>query len=174
MNRRLQANFSATQAFFGTLAAPVSFLERGYAWRDVPKEHVIAYLREIDLPGPPNAAFDTIGLIRFLEKTDAIENITVAHAGRDWSAISTTQRTAPTASLPHEITPRYVGRSQMSINGEGTSNIRAISDPQDRAGVRALAPEQPSLIVYFVAPGSKATEKSKPRRMDLPEGQHPL
>ena len=29
---------------------------------------VIAYLREIDLPGPPNAAFDTVGLIRFLEK----------------------------------------------------------------------------------------------------------
>ena len=62
----------------------------------------------------------------------------------------------------------------MSINGEGTSNIRAISDPQDRAGVRALAPEQPSLIVYFVAPGSKATEKSKPLRMDLPEGTTPI
>lgn len=171
---QLQANFSATQAFFGTLAAPVSFLERGYAWRDVPKEHVIAYLREIDLPGPPNAAFDTVGLIRFLEKTDAIENITVAHAGRDWSAISTTQATAPTAPLPNRMEPRYVGRSQMGINGEGTGNIRAISDPQDRDGVRAMAPDQPSLIVYFVAPGSKATEKSKPRRMDLPEGTTPI
>lgn len=171
---RLQANLSATQAFFGSLAAPVSFLGRGYAWCDVAKEHVIAYLREIDLPGPPNAAFDTVGLIRFLEKTDAIENITVAHAGRDWSTISTTQTTAPTAHLPHEMVPRYVGRSQIGIKDEGTGNIRAISDPQDRAGVRALAPEQPSLIIYFVAPGSKATKKSKPRRMDLPEGTTPI
>ena len=170
---RLQANLAATQAFFGSLAAPVSFLERGYAWGNVAKELVIAYLREIDLPGPPNAAFDTVGLIRFLEKTDAIENITVAHAGRDWSAISTTQATAPTAPLPHEMVPRYVGRSQIGINDEGTGNIRAISDPQDRAGVRALAPDQPSLIVYFVAPGSKASENSK-TRMDLPEGTTPI
>ena len=88
---------------------------------------VIAYLREIDLPGPPNAAFDTVGLIRFLEKTDAIENITVAHAGRDWSTISTTQTTAPTAPLPHEMVPRYVGRSQIGINDEGTGNIRKTS-----------------------------------------------
>ena len=130
-------------------------------------------MREIDLPGPPNAAFDTVGLIRFLEKTDAIENITVAHAGRDWSTISTTQATAPTAPLPHEMVPRYVGRSQIGIKDEGTGNIRAISDPQDRAGVRALAPEQPSLIVYFVAPGSKASETSK-TRMDLPEGTTPI
>ena len=168
---RLQANFAATKTFFGSLAAPVSFLERGYAWSNVAKEHVIAYLREIDLPGPPNAAFDTVGLIRFLEKTDAIENITVAHAGRDWSAISTTQTTAPTAPLPHRMVPRYVGRSQMGINGEGTGNIRAISDPQDRDGVRALAPDQPSLIVYFVAPGSKASSKT---RENLPEGTTPI
>lgn len=168
---RLRANLSATQTFFRSLAAPVSFLKRGYAWANVAKELVIAYLREIDLPGPPNAAFDTAGLIRFLEKTDAIETITVAHAGRDWSAVSTTQTTVPSATLPHDMTPRYVGRSQIGINGEGTGNIRAISDPQDREGVRALAPEQPSLIVYFVAPGSKASSIT---RENLPEGTTPI
>lgn len=170
---RLQANFSATKAFFGALAAPSPFLNRGYAWTNVGKEHVIAYLRELDLPGPPNAAFDTAGLIRFLEKTDAIENMTVAHAGRDWSAISTTQTTAPSATLSHGMNPKYVGRSQIGINGEGTGNIRAISDPQDREGVRALASEQPSLIVYFVAPGSKASANSN-TRMNLPEGKIPI
>ena len=168
---RLKANFSATQTFLGSLSTPVPFLRRGYAWGNVAKELVIAYLHEIDLPGPPNAAFDTVGLIRFLEKTDAIETITVAHAGRDWSAISTTQTTAPTALLPHEMTPRYVGRSQIGIKGEGTGNIRVISDPQDREGVRALAPDQPSLIVYFVAPGSKASSET---RENLPEGATPI
>ena len=36
-----------------------------------------------------------------------------------------------------------------------------------------MAPDQPSLIVYFVAPGSKASENSK-TRMDLPEGTTPI
>jgi hypothetical protein len=168
---RLQANLSATQTFFASLAAPVPFLKRGYAWANVAKELVIDFLRQIDLPGPPNAAFDTVGLIRFLEKTDAIETITVAHAGRDWTAISTTQTTPPSAPLPHSMKPRYVGRSQIGIKGEGTGNIRAISDPQDREGVRELAPDQPSLIVYFVAPGSKTSSST---RENLPEGTTPI
>jgi hypothetical protein len=114
-----------------------------------------------------------MGLIRFLEKTKSIDKITVAHAGRDWKDISSTQKAAPSATLPHGMKSKYVGRSQLGINDEGTGNIRAISDPQDREGVRTVAPEQPSLIVYFVAPGSKAAAKSK-TRVNLPEGTTPI
>ncbi len=169
----LEANFTVTKTFFESLTTPFSFLKRGYAWSNVAKRNVIDYLRKIDLPGPPNAAFDTVGLIRYLEKTDAIKNMTVVHAGRNWNDISTSQVTAPPVTLPHDMEPRYVGRSQIGINNEGTGNIRAISDPQDREGARALAPEQPSLIVYFVAPGSKASINSK-TRVDLPPGEVPI
>ena len=172
-SKRLEANLSATESFFGTLPAPTPFLNRGYAWENVDKQHVIDYLRDIDLPGPPNAAFDTMGLIRFLDKTKSIDKITVAHAGRDWKDISSTQKAAPSAALPHGMVSRYVGRSQLGINDEGTGNIRAISDPQDRKGVRTVAPEHPSLLVYFVAPGSKAATKSK-TRVNLPEGTTPI
>jgi len=172
-SKRLEANLSATESFFGTLPAPTPFINRGYGWENVDKQHVIDYLRDIDLPGPPNAAFDTMGLIRFLEKTKSIDKITVAHAGRDWKDISSTQKTEPSSALPHGMIAKYVGRSQIGINDEGTGNIRAISDPQDREGVRSVAPEQPSLIVYFVAPGSKASAKSK-TRVNLPEGTTPI
>ena len=171
--KRLEANLSATESFFGTLPAPTPFLNRGYAWGNVDKQLVIDYLRIIDLPGPPNAAFDTMGLIRFLETTTSIDKITVAHAGRDWKDISSTQKTSPSTTLPHGMKSKYVGRSQLGINDEGTGNIRAISDPQDREGVRTVAPEQPSLIVYFVAPGSKASAKSE-TRVNLPEGTTPI
>ena len=93
-----------------------------YAWSNVAKEHVIAYLREIDLPEPPNAAFDTVGLIRFLEKTDAIENITVAHAGLTGAQFPR-RRQQRQRHPPHEMVPRYVGRSQIGINDEGTGNF---------------------------------------------------
>ena len=69
--------------------------------------------------------------------------------------------------------PRYVGRSQLGIEGKGTSNIRAISDPNDLKRSREIDASRPALIVYFVAPGSKNARGSV-TRMDLPEGPTPI
>jgi hypothetical protein len=170
---QLRSNYEAAEKFFSSCQSPKEATKRGYIWENIEKNSVISFLEKLDLPGPPNAAFDTKGLIRFIKKTKQLDNFVVAHLGRNWNTVDTNQSTPPNVDLPHSMTPRYVGRSQIGIEQPGTGNIRAISDPNDREKVRSIAPEQPALIVYFVAPGSKASAGSK-TRIDLPEGSTPI
>lgn len=171
--RQLRSNYEAAENLFKSLQSPNEATTRGYVWGNIEKNSIIKFLEKIELPGPPNAAFDTKGLIRFIKKTDDLDNFVVAHLGRDWETVDTKQSISPVSNLPHAMTPRYVGRSQIGIEGPGTGNIRAISDPNDREKVRNIAPDKPALIVYFVAPGSRASDGSK-TRIDLPEGETPI
>jgi hypothetical protein len=171
---RLLHNFNAANALFEQLGEKSDNVDRGYEWKHIDKSTVIKFLESINLPGPPTAAFDTKGLVRFIQKTDGLEDFVVMHTGRDWDGVATTQTNSPpTISLPHDLKPRYVGRSQLGIEGKGTSNIRAISDPNDLKRSREIDPSRPALIVYFVAPGSKNARGSV-TRMDLPEGPTPI
>ena len=69
------------------------------------------------------------------------------------------------------MVPVYVGRSQVGIKGEGTGNIRFISDPQDRQVFEHWLPEQPSLDRLLRGTRSKASSKT---RENLPEGTTPI
>ena len=171
---RLLRNFNTAKALFEQLATPNSQQTRGYEWENVDKSAVIKFLESIDLPGPPIAAFDTKGLIQFIKKSKDLDEFVVMHVGQDWDGVATTQtKSPPQISLPHNLKPRYVGRSQLGIEGVGTGNIRAVSDPNDLKRSREIASSKPALIVYFVAPGSKNT-RGTITRMDLPEGPTPI
>ena len=154
---QLENNLTVTNEFFKQIGQFNDSINRGYVWKDVSKISIIELLENIQLPGPPIATFDTKGLVNFIKKTDSMDDFVVAYFGRNWENVNTTQNYAPTADLPHSMNTKYVGRSQIGIEKPGTGNIRAISDPNDREFVTNLAPNHPALIVYFVAPGSKAS-----------------
>ena len=170
---QLENNLTSTNEFFKQIGQFNDSINRGYVWKDVSKISIIELLENIQLPGPPIATFDTKGLVNFIKKTDSMDDFVVAYFGRNWENVNTTQNYAPTADLPHSMNTKYVGRSQIGIEKPGTGNIRAISDPNDREFVTNLAPNNPALIVYFVAPGSKASNDSN-TRIDLPEGDVPI
>ena len=170
---QLEDNLNSTNQFFKQIGKFTNSTNRGYVWEDVTKNSIIEFLENIELPGPPIATFDTKGLVNFIKKTENLDDFVVAYFGRNWEDVNTTQNYAPAANLPHSMDTKYVGRSQIGIEKSGTGNIRAISDPNDREYVKNLAPNKPALIVYFVAPGSKASNESN-TRIDLPEGDVPI
>jgi hypothetical protein len=170
---QLENNLTFTNEFFKQIGQFTDSTNRGYIWKDVSKSSIIELLENIELPGPPIATFDTKGLVNFIKKTDSMDDFVVAYFGRNWENVNTTQNFSPTADLPHSMNTKYVGRSQIGIEKPGTGNIRAISDPNDREYVKNLAPNKPALIVYFVAPGSKASSDSN-TRINLPEGEIPI
>ena len=170
----LKHNFSVTHNFFKSIGVPSNLDTQGYLWSDVSKSSVIEFLDSIELPGPPTAAFDTSGLVKFIKKTENLEDFIVIHAGRDWENVSTISNASiPQISLPHEMNPRYVGRSQLGVDGKGTGNIRVISSPNDIKKAEKAGLSKPALLVYFVAPGSKNTRNSV-TRVDLPSGPTPI
>jgi len=171
---KLKHNFSVTNKFFQSIGAPSDLDKQGYLWSDVSKSSIIELLDTIELPGPPTAAFDTSGLVKFIQKTAKLEDFIVIHAGRDWEQVSTTPNASiPQISLPHGMKPRYVGRSQLGVDGEGTGNIRVISSPNDIKKAEKASLSKPALLVYFVAPGSKNTRNTV-TRVDLPTGPTPI
>lgn len=172
---KLEHNYAAANEFLKSIGPPtVHINSRGYTWHAVEKSQIIQFLQSIDLPGPPRAAFDTKGLVNYIQKTQQLEDFIVIHAGRDWEDVGTlSEAIKPSISLPHKMEPRYVGRSQLGVDGEGTGNIRAISSPSDIRLSKEAGSNKPALLVYFVAPGSKNTRNSL-TRVALPCGPTPI
>ena len=171
----LLKNYKTVESFFQSLPTkPKLFGDRGYFWDGINTSFVIDLLNKIDLPGPPKTTFDTEGLIHYLTKTIQLSKFTVVHAGRDWTSISTTQQARPECELHHGLEAKFVGRSQIGIDGKGTGNIKFLSSAPDWAKIGSISTTNPSLIIYFVAPGSVAKKNSKNPRVDLPEGTTPI
>jgi hypothetical protein len=172
----IEGNFSKSAALFAGLGTPsVEINTRTMCWKNIDHDLVADFIQSLQLPGPPYATFDTIGLAQYIrDKKKDYPKFIVAHAGSNWAKLRQVSGLEPDLKSDLTIKPKWVSRSQRSLaDGSASNDVRAVSDPQDFANVNAVNEKAPAIIIYYIAPGSQPRQ-SAVNRMEVPHFSVPI
>ena len=173
---QIEGNFSKSASFFAELGAhSVDRKNRTMCWEDIDHDVVADFIQSLDLPGPPYATFDTIGIAQYIrDKKNDYPRFIVAHAGSNWEKLRQVKGLEPNLESSLDIKPRWVSRSQRSLaDGSASNDVRADSDPQDFENLNSVTPNVPAIIIYYIAPGSQPRQGAE-NRMEIPSYSVPV
>lgn len=172
----IEDNFSKSANLFAQLGIhSVDVNNRTMCWENIDPDIVANFIASLQLPGPPFATFDTIGLSQYIrDKKNDYPNFIVAHGGAKWSKLRQIIGNEPNLESRLVVDPRWVSRSQRSLaDGTASNDVRAVSDPQDFSNVNSVNKNAPAMIIYYIAPGSQPRNGAI-NRIELPHFSVPI
>lgn len=167
---QIEENFSKSASFINKLGTHDSDNNnRTLCWENVDHDSVADFIESLQLPGPPYATFDTLGLARYIrDNRNELPKFIVAHGGSKWDNLRQVTGTEPKLYSVLDIKPRWVSRSQRSLaDGTPSNDVRAVSDPQDFKNLDLVDSNAPAMIIYYIAPGSQP-RKGAENRIEIP------
>ena len=167
---QIEENFSKSASFINKLGTHDSDNNnRTLCWENVDHDSVADFIESLQLPGPPYATFDTLGLARYIrDNRNELPKFIVAHGGSKWDNLRQVTGTEPKLNSVLDIKPRWVSRSQRSLaDGTPSNDVRAVSDPQDFKNLDLVDSNAPAMIIYYIAPGSQP-RKGAENRIEIP------
>ena len=167
---QIEENFSKSASFINKLGTHDSDNNnRTLCWENVDHDSVADFIESLQLPGPPYATFDTLGLARYIrDNRNELPKFIVAHGGSKWDNLRQVTGTEPKLNSVLDIKPRWVSRSQRSLaDGTPSNDVRAVSDPQDFKNLDLVNSNAPAMIIYYIAPGSQP-RKGAENRIEIP------
>ena len=173
---QIEENFSKSASFINKLGKHDSDNNnRTLCWENVDHDSVADFIESLQLPGPPYATFDTLGLARYIrDNRNELPKFIVAHGGSKWDKLRQVTGTEPKLNSVLDIKPRWVSRSQRSLaDGTPSNDVRAVSDPQDFKNLDLVDSNAPAMIIYYIAPGSQP-RKGAENRIEIPHFSVPV